>query len=65
MHGYILEVMHLLNFDIKEEGNKVVFYIRDHGNGIAPERLDQLFDGCAGALDHESRKGMGIGVKYL
>ena len=51
-----------IEFDIKEEGNKVVFYIRDHGNGIAPERLDQLFDGCAGALDHESRKGMGIGL---
>ena len=48
--------------DIKEEANKVVFYIRDHGNGIAPERLDQWFDGCAGALDHESRKGMGIGL---
>ena len=30
--------------------------------GIAPERMDQLFDGCAGALDHESRKGMGIGL---
>ena len=51
-----------IELDIKEEGNKVVFYIRDHGNGIAPERLDQLFDGCAGALDHESRKGMGIGL---
>lgn len=24
--------------------------------------LGQLFDGCAGALDHESRKGMGIGL---
>ena len=22
----------------------------------------QLFDGCAGAIDHESRKGMGIGL---
>ena len=21
-----------------------------------------MFDGCAGALDHESRKGMGIGL---
>ena len=51
-----------IELDIKEEGNKVVFYIRDHGNGIAPERLDQLFDGCAGAIDHESRKGMGIGL---
>ena len=51
-----------IELDIKEEANKVVFYIRDHGNGIAPERLDQLFDGCAGALDHESRKGMGIGL---
>ena len=51
-----------IELDIKEEDNKVVFYIRDHGNGIAPERFDQLFDGCAGALDHESRKGMGIGL---
>ena len=24
--------------------------------------LAQIFDGCAGAIDHESRKGMGIGL---
>ena len=51
-----------IELDIRQEDKKIVFYIRDHGNGIAPERMDQLFDGCAGALDHESRKGMGIGL---
>ena len=24
--------------------------------------MSHLFDGCAGARDHESRKGMGIGL---
>ena len=30
--------------------------------GIEPERIAQIFDGCAGAIDHESRKGMGIEI---
>ena len=51
-----------IELDIKEEEKNVVFYVRDHGVGIEPERIDQIFDGCAGAIDHESRKGMGIGL---
>ena len=51
-----------IELDIEKDKDKVVFYIRDHGKGIEPERIDQIFDGCAGAIDHESRKGMGIGL---
>ena len=51
-----------IELDIKEEEKNVVFYVRDHGVGIEPERIAQIFDGCAGAIDHESRKGMGIGL---
>lgn len=51
-----------IDLDIEKDEDKVIFYIRDHGKGIEPERIDQIFDGCAGAIDHESRKGMGIGL---
>ena len=51
-----------IELDIEKDEDKVIFYIRDHGRGIEPERIDQIFDGCAGAIDHESRKGMGIGL---
>ena len=51
-----------IELDIRQKEKDVIFYIRDQGKGIEPERIDQLFDGCAGALDHESRKGMGIGL---
>ena len=51
-----------IELDIKEEEKNVVFYVRDHGVGIESERIAQIFDGCAGAIDHESRKGMGIGL---
>lgn len=52
----------LVDFRIRQEGRNVVFYVRDHGDGIEPDRMAHLFDGCAGAKDHESRKGMGIGL---
>ena len=52
----------LVDFRIRQEGRNVVFYVRDHGDGIEPDRMAHLFDGCARAKDHESRKGMGIGL---
>lgn len=51
-----------VDLKIRQEDQNVVFYIRDQGDGIEPERMSHLFDGCAGARDHESRKGMGIGL---
>lgn len=39
MHGVHSGSDAPIELDIKEEGNKVVFYIRDHGKCIAPERL--------------------------
>lgn len=47
---------------IRQEDQNIVFYIKDYGKGIQPERMEHLFDGCAGAKDQESRKGMGIGL---
>ena len=51
-----------VDFYIRQEEKNVVFYVRDYGKGIESERMDHLFDGCAGSKDHESRKGMGIGL---
>lgn len=51
-----------VDFYIRQEEKNVVFYVRDYGKGIELERMDHLFDGCAGSKDHESRKGMGIGL---
>lgn len=51
-----------IDFFTHKEQESVTFYIKDYGKGIAPERMEHLFDGCAGAQDNESRKGMGIGL---
>lgn len=51
-----------IDFFARQEGENVVFYVRDYGDGIEQERMEHLFDGCAGSKDHESRKGMGIGL---
>ncbi len=44
--------------------DQVTFYVTDHGVGIAPERLETIFDGT-GQTESESadgHKGMGIGL---
>ena len=50
-------------FVVKAE-NEVEFHIVDHGKGIAPDRLDTIFDG--GGMDSnksgDSHRGMGIGL---
>lgn len=51
-----------IDFYARQEGRNVVFYVKDYGDGIEPERMEHLFDGCAGSKDNESRKGMGIGL---
>ncbi len=53
-----------IDFFVEQEGNVVAFHVRDHGKGIAPERLNTIFDG-AGMDDNasgDSHKGMGIGL---
>lgn len=51
-----------IDFYIQKEQEHVIFYVKDYGKGIAPERMKNLFDGCAGVVNNESRKGMGIGL---
>lgn len=53
-----------IDFFVEQEGDKVAFHVRDHGKGIAPDRLATIFDG-AGMDDNasgDSHKGMGIGL---
>ena len=49
---------------VEKKDNFAEFHIRDYGRGIAPERLDTIFDG--GGMEHnasgDSHKGMGIGL---
>lgn len=46
------------------EEKQVVFSVRDYGVGIAPERLETIFDGVAQTENSasDSHKGMGIGL---
>ena len=54
-----------IDFYARQEGRNVVFYVKDYGDGIEPERMEHLFDGCAGSKDNESRKGMGNRINDL
>lgn len=51
-----------IDFYVRQEGMEVAFYVKDYGDGIEDEQMKHLFDGCAGAKDKETRKGMGIGL---
>lgn len=61
---YHSETLEPIEFFVEQEEQRVAFHVRDHGKGIAPERLDTIFDG-AGVDDNasgDSHKGMGIGL---
>lgn len=49
---------------VKEETDHISITVKDHGVGISPERLDNLFDGLPFSPSHsaDSRNGMGIGL---
>lgn len=49
---------------VEKQEDAVAFHIRDYGKGIAPERLDTIFDGCGMEKNGsgDSHKGMGIGL---
>lgn len=49
---------------VELHGKHVEFHIRDYGVGIAPDRLDTIFDGGGmdGNKSGDSHKGMGIGL---
>lgn len=47
---------------MEEDG--VMFVVRDYGAGIAPDRLESIFDGVSqrGSRESDSYRGMGIGL---
>lgn len=49
---------------VTREEEAVAFHIRDYGKGIAPERLETIFDGggTGGNQSGDSHRGMGIGL---
>lgn len=53
-----------LDLIVADEGDHVSFTIKDYGVGIAPQKLDNLFDGGAFSREESSdtHKGMGIGL---
>jgi len=44
--------------------NEVTFFVKDYGVGIAPDRLESIFDGESqtGSRESDSYRGMGIGL---
>lgn len=48
----------------KDQENEVVFFVKDFGVGIAPEKLDTIFDGVSQTENDasDSKKGIGIGL---
>ncbi|MED9904387.1 MAG: DUF4118 domain-containing protein [Lachnospiraceae bacterium] len=49
---------------VSKQPKQVLFIVRDYGNGIAPEKLDNLFDGGSyiSREASDTHKGMGIGL---
>ena len=49
---------------VAEENSSIAFHVKDFGIGIAPERLDSIFDGIPYTHEKTSdgHKGMGIGL---
>lgn len=48
----------------KNTENEVLFFVKDYGVGIAPDRMETIFDGESqtGSGDSDSYRGMGIGL---
>ena len=53
-----------IEFFVEKGDKEVIFHIRDHGKGIAPERIKTIFDGAGAESSSSSdfHKGMGIGL---
>ena len=48
-------------YNVIEDGQKIAFYVKDTGSGIAPEFIDHIFDTYA-SKDAEQQKGYGLGL---
>lgn len=56
--------MHPIEFSVTDAADSIQFSVKDFGHGIAPEKLDTIFDGTdynAGDSS-DAHKGMGIGL---
>ena len=53
-----------VDFYVEKQEEQVAFHIRDYGNGIEPDRISSIFDGCGPDPNEsgDSHKGMGIGL---
>lgn len=54
-----------LELEVRTEGKKAHFTVRDNGCGIRPDRLDDLFTGYLGSTSRQGdsdRRNMGIGL---
>lgn len=53
-----------VELNVTDEADYISITVLDHGVGISPERLDNLFDGLPFSPSHsaDSRNGMGIGL---
>ena len=61
------EVDSMINFDIKETKNAIVFIISDSGIGIASEDLEKIFDQFyrSKSNQHPEIKGTGLGLSIV
>jgi CheY-like chemotaxis protein/nitrogen-specific signal transduction histidine kinase len=48
-------------YNMIEDGQRIAFYVKDTGSGIAPEFIDHIFDTYA-SKDAEQQKGYGLGL---
>lgn len=57
----------ILNISLVEKGKNVVLKISDHGKGIAPEYLDEIFERFfrVPSSDRHNVKGHGLGLSYV
>ena len=48
-------------YQMIDEGQNILFYVRDTGSGIAPEFIDHIFDAYV-SKDADQQKGYGLGL---
>ena len=58
-HGVTPTAIHL---SVQKDGDFAAFSVRDNGQGIAPDRLEHLFDGTLQGQQGDRGRSMGIGL---
>jgi signal transduction histidine kinase len=54
-----------ITLEAEESSDRVQFFIRDTGRGIAPERLPRIFGRFQGGSDNGSGEGTGLGLALV